>query len=163
MRMARRKRYKCLEIFAMCTAVGEGVAAAPHIPDCLVARLHQNETGTGLYDVSERPAGMPGRESLRNFSILSTKFETVGGLCTGPCHSCNTPRESSICACGKGVFFIACQFPWAKVAERRRGASPSRPALEAQRVFGFLGGSRGDKGTFQGRRLRPKTEPSHRK
>jgi len=108
--------------------------------------MRQNETALELPDLDGHRASRPWRESPKHFRALSTEFEPRGGLCTGQCHSCNTPWESSICACGKGVFFIACQFPWAKVAERRRGASPSRPALESRMCLGFWwvrGGIRG--------------------
>src|SRR4051812_36260358 len=37
----------------------------------------------------------------------------------------------------EGAFFIACQFPWAKVTARRRGASPSRPVWDPAFVLGF--------------------------
>lgn len=37
----------------------------------------------------------------------------------------------------KGVFFIACQFPSAKVIVRRRGAFPSRPVWDPAYVLGF--------------------------
>jgi len=59
------------------------------------------------------------------------------------------------------VFFIACQFPWAKVFMRRRGASPSRPVWDPTYVLG-LWVVRGEIGDLQGR-CSGKTEPSHRK
>ena len=99
-----------------------------------------------------------------DFRRLSTTNGLSEGLCTAPCHSCNTPWESSICACGKGLFFIACLFPWAKVAQRRRGASPSRPVWNPECVW-VSGWFAGRLGTFQGRssgrRPNPPTGSKH--
>jgi hypothetical protein len=80
------------------------VAAAPHVPD----RWPASKRYSGRIARFGSPwASMPRPESSKYFMVLSTEFKPRAGLCTGPCHSCNTPWESSICACGNGVFFIA--------------------------------------------------------
>ena len=78
-------------------------------------------------------------ESIKPF-VFQRLVELIPGfleLCTGPLCFGNTRSESSICACGNGMFLIARQFPWAKVSVRRRGASPSRPVWDPVYVLGF--------------------------
>ena len=93
------------------------------------------QSGLGVEIGSGR--GLRASPNRQYFQVLVHGIRTYGRVVHRPVPFVQHPSGIKHLGLWKGVFFIACKFPWAKVTVRRRGASPSRPVWDPACVLGF--------------------------